>query len=154
MLRWFLIGSQPQKFPRWNMKLAPVLRGQGETAEKGKATQMGSWQVYWARQLTCEAFLACQKSSRSLQPRARITVYVEPSWGSVMYTVQMVWAIHYSLKAAPLEELLPRKQQAEKYIPRTGERVASGGPSGCPGPAHRSSGGQILWMTSSNTSKI
>ena len=123
-------------------------------AKKGRATQMGSLQVYWARKLTCEAFLACHNSGRSLQPLARITVYVEPSWGSVMYTLQMVSATHYSLKAAPLKELLPWKRQAEKYIPRTGERVASGGPSGCPGPAHRSSGGQILSMTSSNTSKI
>ena len=154
MLRWLLIGSQPQKFPRWNLKLVSVHRGQGETAERGRATQMGSRQDSWARQLTCEAFLACHKSSRSLQPLARITVYAEPSWGSVMYTVQMVSATHYSLKAAPLKELLPWKRQAEKCIPKTGERVASGGPSGCPGPARRSSGGQILSMTSSSTSKI
>ena len=40
----FLSVHKPQDLLRWNLKLAPIRRGQGEMEERGRPFQIGRWQ--------------------------------------------------------------------------------------------------------------
>lgn len=79
--RFPLVSSQPHlELPRWNLKLVPVFKEWKKTEER-KPFQIGRWQTYYSRKLTCETFLGWWIDSYTHPPNLKLIK--EPYLGSV-----------------------------------------------------------------------
>lgn len=67
-----------QELPRYDLKKAPIHRGQGESEERNSPLQIGVWQFYWAKELTYEACLGWPQDKEFCTPACQILkVYIE-----------------------------------------------------------------------------
>lgn len=127
------VGLKPsQELPRCNLKLAAVLRGQGETPETG--WQMAA--VISEGNLHTRSVLGGNKTNSSPHlPAKSYKLIKRPQLGSVTYTTQVFSTAHECLKALSLEQLLGVGKASGTHILRTqgrGERslIARGQLSG------------------------
>lgn len=143
-------SQSPQELPRYDLKKAPIHRGQGESEERNSPLQIGVWQFYWAKELTYEACLGWPQDKEFCTPACQILkVYIEVLTGISYIYIQIVLTPHFCLKAIYLGQLLGRGKASGTHIPRTEVRW---GASDCWTSAHRITGSHIFSMTSPNNS--
>lgn len=130
------VGFKPEELPRYNLKLSSQLGGQGETEERG----LCSWHVVALRRKGTHMWLLFWVEAWQVDTRPHHALHQVFSLNTTLLLQSQVFGPASGSRERLLKPIFQGRGWGREW-----------GASECQGPAHGSTGGHVLLMTSPNS---